>query len=93
MSIRQRIETKLTAEFSPQRIVVTDESSHHAGHQPDITGTGETHMRVQIVSEAFTGKSRVDRHRQINAILKPELDAGLHALAIEAAAPGEPTRW
>ena len=93
MSLRESIETKLAAEFSPQRLTVMDESMMHAGHQPDITGTGETHMRVQIVSQAFAGKSRVDRHRAINALLKPELDAGLHALAIEAAAPGEPTRW
>jgi BolA protein len=37
--------------------------------------------------------SRIDRHRTVNALLKPELDAGLHALAVEAAAPGETTRW
>jgi BolA protein len=93
MTLRENIETKLAAAFAPQRLSVKDESMMHAGHQPDITGTGETHMRVQIVSEAFVGKSRVDRHRAINALLKPELDAGLHALAIEASAPGEPTRW
>ena len=63
MSLRESIETKLAAEFSPQRLTVMDESMMHAGHQPDITGTGETHMRVQIVSQAFAGKSRVDRHR------------------------------
>ncbi|MDS7595212.1 BolA family protein [Agrobacterium tumefaciens] len=93
MSLRERIETKLKESFSPERLRVIDESHMHAGHQPDITGTGETHMRVQIMAESFTGKSRVDRHRAINAVLKPELDAGLHALAIEAAAPGEPTRF
>ena len=93
MSLRQRMENKLQEAFSPDRLNVIDESHMHAGHQPDITGTGETHMRVQIVSEQFSGKSRVDRHRAINGLLKPELDAGLHALAIEAAAPGEPTRF
>ena len=93
MSLRERIENKLNEAFSPERLTVIDESHQHAGHQPDITGTGETHMRVQIVSETFSGKSRVDRHRAINALLKPELDAGLHALAIEAAAPGEATRF
>ncbi|MBU2327471.1 MAG: BolA family transcriptional regulator, partial [Alphaproteobacteria bacterium] len=66
---------------------------HHAGHQPDITGTGETHMRVRIVAEAFSGMTRLARHRAITDVLKPELDAGLHALAIEPAAPGEATRW
>lgn len=93
MSLRQRMENKLQEAFSPDRLNVIDESHMHAGHQPDVTGTGETHMRVQIVSEQFSGKSRVDRHRAINGLLKPELDAGLHALAIEAAAPGEPTRF
>lgn len=93
MSLRQCMENKLREAFSPDRLNVIDESHIHAGHQPDMTGTGETHMRVQIVSEQFSGKSRVDRHRAINGLLKPELDAGLHALAIEAAAPGEPTRF
>ncbi len=93
MSLRQRMENKLRETFSPDRLNVIDESHMHAGHQPDMTGKGETHMRVQIVSEQFSGKSRVDRHRAINGLLKPELDAGLHALAIEAAAPGEPTRF
>ncbi|WP_296037604.1 BolA family protein [uncultured Agrobacterium sp.] len=93
MSLRQSMENKLRDAFSPDRLNVIDESHMHAGHQPDMTGTGETHMRIQIVSEQFSGKSRVDRHRAINGLLKPELDAGLHALAIEAAAPGEPTRF
>lgn len=93
MSLRERIETKLRQNFSPERLVVIDESLMHAGHQPDMTGTGETHMRVQIVSESFSGKSRIERHRAINALLKPELDAGLHSLAIDVAAPGETVRF
>jgi len=93
MSVRTRIEATLTENLAPERLVVIDESHHHAGHQPDITGTGETHMRVRIVSEKFSGMNRLDRHRTVNALLKSELDAGLHALAVEAAAPGEPTRW
>ncbi|MET0173494.1 BolA family transcriptional regulator [Agrobacterium vaccinii] len=93
MSLRESIENKLKETFLPTRLNVIDESHMHAGHQPDMTGTGETHMRVQIVSESFSGKSRVDRHRAVNAVLKPELDAGLHALALEVAAPGETTRF
>jgi BolA protein len=93
MSVKSRIETRLTEAFSPERLVVIDESQHHAGHQPDITGTGETHMRVRIVASAFSGMTRLARHRAVTDLLKPELDAGLHALAIEPAAPGEPTRW
>lgn len=93
MSVRSRIETTLNTHLSPERLEVIDESHHHAGHQPDITGTGETHMRVRIVSDRFSGMTRLQRHRTVNELLKPELDAGLHALAVEAAAPGEPTRW
>ncbi|WP_180574392.1 BolA family protein [Agrobacterium vitis] len=93
MSLRQMIEQKLTQAFKPERLLVIDESHHHAGHQPDMTGTGETHMRVRIISGSFTGLSRLARHRAVTDLLKPELDAGLHALAIEPSAPGEATRW
>lgn len=93
MSLRQRIEDKLTEAFKPERLVVLNESHLHVGHQPDFNGEGETHMRVRIVAGTFSGMSRVARHRAINDLLKPELDAGLHALAVEPAAPGEPTRW
>lgn len=91
-TIRERIEEKLRVAFDPSRLKVVDESHMHAGHQPDITGTGETHMRVQIVSESFAGKSRLARHRAIHEILHDVIEGGLHALAIEVSAPGEPNR-
>ena len=93
MSIKSSITEKLDAAFSPERLEVINESHQHAGHQPGYDGEGETHMRIRIVSAAFAGMSRVARHRAINEVVKAELDAGLHALAVEAAAPGEPTRW
>ncbi len=93
MTLQTSIEEKLKATFAPERLSVINESHLHAGHQPDITGAGETHMRVRIVSAKFVGMSRLQRHRAITDLLKPELDAGLHALAVEPAAPGEPTRW
>lgn len=93
MTLQARIEEKLIEAFAPERLSVINESHLHAGHQPDITGEGETHMRVRIVSAKFAGVTRLARHRAINDLLKPELDAGLHALAVEPAAPGEATRW
>ena len=93
MSLTETIEKKLIDAFHPERLEVINESHQHAGHQPGFDGSGESHMRVRIVSSAFAGMSRVARHRAINDLLKPELDAGLHALAVEPAAPGEPTRW
>jgi BolA family transcriptional regulator, general stress-responsive regulator len=100
MTLQSRIEEKLTKAFAPERLSVINESHLHAGHHhvesghhATFDGTGETHFRVRIVSGAFTGMSRVARHRAVNELLTPELKAGLHALAIEPAAPGEPTRW
>jgi BolA protein len=93
MTLQSRIEEKLTAAFSPERLAVINESHLHAGHQPDMTGTGETHIRIRIVSAKFSGMTRLARHRAITDLLKPELDAGLHALAVEPAAPGEAVRW
>jgi BolA protein len=88
MSTRDLITEKLTAAFAPLRLDVLDESHQHAGHSGSRPG-GETHYRVHIVSEAFRGKSRIERHRMVNTTLSGELAGGVHALAIHAAAPGE----
>lgn len=100
MSIQASIEEKLKHAFSPERLSVINESHLHAGHhhvvsgqQVEFDGKGETHFRVRLVSPAFAGLSRIDRHRAVNAALADEIKAGLHALAIEPAAPGEATRW
>jgi BolA protein len=82
------ITEKLRNAFAPESLDVEDESHQHAGHAGHRPG-GETHFRVYIVSEAFRGKSRLQRHRMINAALASELAGGVHAMAIHAAAPGE----
>jgi BolA protein len=88
VTVKDRITQKLTAAFAPQSLAVTDESDRHMGHGGWREG-GETHFRVEVVSEAFTGKSRVDRHRMVNAALAEELAGRVHALAVSAKAPGE----
>lgn len=88
MRTAEIIERKLSQAFSPQSLRVEDESHQHEGHAGHRPG-GQTHFRVYIVSRAFEGKSRVDRHRLINQALAQELQGGVHALAIHAAAPGE----
>lgn len=100
MSIQATIEAKLKEAFSPERLAIINESHLHAGHHhtdnghhAEFDGSGETHFRVRIVSNAFAGMSRIERHRAVNELLAEELKAGLHALAIEPAAPGERTRW
>lgn len=88
MQTKDVITKKLTEAFAPENLRVEDESHLHEGHAGHRPG-GETHYRVYIVSKAFRGKSRVDRHRAINATLAAELAGGIHALAIHATAPGE----
>jgi BolA protein len=91
MATRDVIAEKLTKAFAPVRLEVIDESHQHEGHAGSRPG-GETHYRVHIVSEAFHGKSRIERHRMVNDALSAELKAGVHALAIHAGAPDETGR-
>ncbi|HEY8566682.1 MAG TPA: BolA family protein [Beijerinckiaceae bacterium] len=88
MTMKELIEARLTEALSPAALDVVDESHLHAGHAGARPG-GETHYRLNIVSTAFSGKSRVDRHRLVNAALDEAFRRGLHAIAIKARAPGE----
>jgi BolA family transcriptional regulator, general stress-responsive regulator len=88
MLVKTQMAEKLAAAFAPQTLDVVDESHQHEGHSGSRPG-GQTHFRVHIVSEAFHGKSRVERHRMVNQTLSGELAGGVHALAIHASAPGE----
>jgi len=86
--IAAEIEKRLRAGLSPQRLAVIDDSAKHrghAGHDP----RGESHFTVDIVSAAFSGKSRVARHRLVNQALASLLAERVHALAIVARAPEE----
>ena len=91
-TMKSRIEARLTEALQPDRVIVLDESAAHAGHAGAREG-GESHFRVRIITPAFAGVTRVERHRRINSLLAEEFAQGLHALAIEAGAPGERARW
>jgi BolA protein len=88
MRVQETISKKLTETFNPLSLKVLDESHRHEGHAGHRPG-GETHFSVYIVADAFKGKSRIARHRMINETLAHELNSGVHALAIHAAAPDE----
>ena len=89
-TVKHIITNKLREAFAPESLDVTDESHLHEGHAGHRPG-GETHFRIYIVSGVFERKSRIERHRMINALLAAELAASVHALAIKAHAPGEST--
>ncbi|MGE5547127.1 MAG: BolA family protein [Solirubrobacterales bacterium] len=88
MKVRAAIEQKLTEGLAPTRLAVIDESNRHIGHAGHRPG-GESHFRIEIVSPAFAGKSRIERHRMVNALLADELAGTVHAMALDAKAPGE----
>jgi len=88
MSLADWITQTLQETLHPTQLAVIDESEQHRGHGGWREG-GETHFRIDIVSEAFAGKTRIARHRLVNEALKGAFDQGLHALAIGARAPGE----
>ena len=91
MTTKDHITKKLSEAFAPESLDVADESHLHEGHAGHRPG-GETHFRIYIVSKEFEGKSRIERHRMINALLAPELAGSVHALAMHTYAPGEDAR-
>lgn len=82
------IAKRLTAALAPTSLQVTNDSHRHAGHSGD-NGTGESHFSVVVESPAFTGINRVARQRLVNHALADLLATRIHALAIQARAPGE----
>lgn len=82
------IHQRLTERLAPTQLEVIDDSAKHAGHAGARPG-GQTHYTVRIASAAFSGLNRVARHRAVYAALDGLFEQGLHALAIEARAPGE----
>ena len=85
---RQTIETLLRQQFSPTFIEVKDESAHHVGHA-GAKQSGGGHFALTIVADAFTGLTKVQRHREIYAALGNEIGTSIHALSIQAFAPNE----
>jgi BolA protein len=88
MRVASAIENKLTIAFQPVRLAVTDESHKHEGHagsRPEA----ESHFHVEIVSDAFAGKSRLERQRMAYAALEDELSTDIHALALKILTPDE----
>lgn len=88
MRVAQAIEANLRRAFDPTRLSIVDESHRHAGHA-GARPEGESHFRVEIVSNAFAGKSRVERQRMVYAALAEEMARDIHALQIVTLTPSE----
>jgi BolA protein len=86
--VAQAIRDKLTMAFQPQQLDVVDDSAKHAGHAGAPEG-GESHFNVVIISDAFKGRSRIQRQRDVYTVLSEELAGPVHAFSLKAFAPGE----
>ncbi len=82
MRICDEIEQRLRAAFSPELLVVEDDSESHRGHGGWREG-GQTHFNVQIRAPQFAEMSRVARHRAVHAALGADLVGRIHALALD----------
>jgi BolA protein len=82
------IRAALEAALAPAEIVLIDESHRHAGHAGARDGRG--HFALTITSAAFAGLLPLARHRRVYAALGTLMESDIHALAIDARAPGEP---
>jgi BolA protein len=80
------IEADLRRALQPDSIELRDDSHRHAGHAGAREGG---HFSVRIVAGCFAGRNRVARHRLVYDALGPLAARGIHALAVEALAPGE----
>lgn len=87
-TLKDWIAQTLRAKLAPASLDVVDESHLHAGHG-GWREAGETHFRLDIVSAAFEGKSRVERHRLVNGLMAGAFARGLHALALKTRTPSE----
>ena len=76
------IKSLLTKSLAPEQLEIADNSQAHAGHAGAQSGGG--HYHVRIVSNAFEGKSLVQRHQLIYKALGDLMKHDIHALGIEA---------
>ncbi|KZV85858.1 bola-like protein [Exidia glandulosa HHB12029] len=90
--VETAIRTKLTETLNPTELAITNDSwqhRHHHAMRETGGGNGETHFSIQVVSDAFAGKSMMQRHRMIYGALAEEMQQGLHALSLKTKTPEE----
>jgi BolA protein len=84
---QSRISAELQERFKPTELLIKDQSQLHAGHEGAKDGKG--HFDVTIVSSAFEGQNRIQRHRMVYDALTQLLQTDIHALRIKAFTPSE----
>ena len=74
-----QLEAALMEAFAPLHLEIEDDSARHAGH---AAAGGGGHFNVTLVSAAFNGRSMLEQHRMVNAVLKEFIGGSVHALGL-----------
>jgi BolA protein len=85
---RDRLTSRLEEGLGPDHLEVIDDSHRHAGHAGAADGRG--HFTVLIVSQRFAGLGTLKRHKLVYEVVGDMMTTDIHALSIQALAPGEP---
>lgn len=80
----QTIRSKIVEKLSPTHLEVINESYKH-----NVPKDNESHFKLLVVSDAFEGKSLIERHRLVNHALGEELKEGIHALSFQCKTPAQ----
>ena len=78
MNVQETIEQKISEALSPNHLQVINES-----HMHNVPPGSESHFKLVVVTDTFSGVPRVRRHQTVNGILKDELAGPIHALSME----------
>ena len=84
MTMQENIRSKIQQRLNPMHLEVTNES-----HMHNVPEGSESHFKVTVVSDSFTGEKLIARHRLVNKILADELKTQIHALALHTLTPDE----
>ena len=84
MTRQHELETLLRNHFSVQFMELLNESHMHS-----VPPNSETHFKLTLVSPEFSGLGKVARHQKVYGLVRPMMDAGLHALALHLFTPEE----
>jgi BolA protein len=85
---RERLIQRLKDGLGPDHLAVVDDSHRHAGHAGAADGRG--HFTVVVVSPRFAGLGTLQRHKLVYEAVGDMMSTDIHALSIQALAPGEP---
>ena len=85
-SVMVQMRTARERALAPSSLEIVDDSARHAGHAGARSGG---HFRVTLVSDAFRGRTQLERHRLDYAAVAPLMSGAVHALNIVARTPEE----